>query len=607
MRPKILYFIITLVTSALLLNCEDANISPKEYPYLLMKEVKIDSASTEFIAEIIHLGEGQINQFGFVWSQGTTVDSMNIFIKNIDSTPEAGIFSLKVTSDLKNDTKYTVRPYIQNDKNTVIGNSITFESLGSNPPIINDFLPKSGNSGDTVSIFGSNFSVSKSRIKVFIGKDEANIFLTDFQTIKFILPQNLSYSGKVKISLNSGSYTVESNELFLVEGPKIKSFFPATGIIGETEVVIKGSGFSQSGNKVKIGSYKAIILKENTEEIRIKLPYTLNTGINSIEVEVNGQLAVSESPINIKSRWHKLNDFPSQSRIGGYFGIIKNNGYLICGSADPVCCNEDFNEVWKYNFNNDQWNYYGDFPGMSRSLATGFSIGEKIYYGMGVNDFQRFSDFWEFDPYTGYWKELQNFPGSSRYNTIQFTLNNKGYIIGGTDGASGSSDVWEYNPINDTWKLIGYIPTEISRNLNGRDIFSQSESTAFLVPTSSTYTNSLYLFDPNNSNILTKLTELPFYPDITTIYTAFIIKNDIYIGGGDHAWKQDNMNPEFWKYNIESNKWTKIESFLGGNRTWITTTTYNNYGYLMFGEKTTYYPNTNTQLFPEVWKYDPSK
>jgi hypothetical protein len=76
-----------------------------------------------------------------------------------------------------------------------------------------------------------------------------------------------------------------------------------------------------------------------------------------------------------------------------------------------------------------------NYPGGALYGAAGFSIGTKVYIGLGYNggDFP-VSDFWEWDQATNVWTKKADFPGNTRIEAVGFSIGNKGYIGMGWDG-----------------------------------------------------------------------------------------------------------------------------------------------------------------------------
>lgn len=597
-------FLILFIILFSLLNCEkESKVLPKKYPYVVMKKVTTSEKGVNFIAEITDLGNVRLLSHGFIWNINNDQNFANSFSKSLDLEIGLGEFSLQANSDLIKGATYWVRPFVRNELLTVYGNMLTFKCLGSSLPDIHDFNPKNGDSGDTIIISGANFSLQKSRIQVTLGSDIADVISTDFAEIKFRVPQKLTRSGEVVLSVKSGENSIKSDKLFSIDGHRITDFNPKEGIIGETEIEIDGTGFgANSGKIVRVGGYNAEILQESGTKITIRLPYSMNAGNMLIEVEINGKIATSSNPILIKSRWTKRNDFPGIAHSGGYFSVIDNFGYLIGGNKTQGYGNGYIKEFWKYDLLNDLWIRLNDFPGKERSLAVGFTINNEIYYGLGINYFSRLYDFWKCNIQTGIWTQLKDFSGTHTYDAFFFTLNNKGYVIGGNVGISDSRVIWEYEPASDKWTSIGSVPLSIARIVDGRDGFFQTIDKAYILPVTFSETDKyfLYEFSPNFPGFFVPVCEYPLNY-IHNRFSCFSINQSLFIGDDFSVLM---TRPDFWKYNLLTKEWTRIESLPGTKRTYTNSFSYNGLGYVMFGQYGSY---GNGPSLPEIWTYDPGK
>jgi len=95
---------------------------------------------------------------------------------------------------------------------------------------------------------------------------------------------------------------------------------------------------------------------------------------------------------------------------------------------------------------------------LTRQGAAGFSIGNKIYIGTGLDGSSaKLTDFWQFDLTTNTWKRLADFPGAARTNAAGFAVKGKGYIATGS-GSVNYNDVYQYDPIGDSWKKMADFP-----------------------------------------------------------------------------------------------------------------------------------------------------
>lgn len=599
MKRIILFSILTI-----LISCQDKDLGTKEHPFLVMQNAKVDSYGVEFTAEFIQLGSQTINEYGFVWSKGTVLDSSQLFIHSVATEPSLGDYLAYISSDLQEKVHYVVRPYAKTTSQIILGSETTFEAIGDNPPELLDITPNHGDAGDTIRISGTNFSQSVSRNQVFFGQDEMNVINATANELTVIMPNQLSISGPVWVSVISGSYTPESSLRFNINGHNITDIQPKEGFIGESIVNIYGQDFFSAGNIVRIGGRSADIISENESEIVVKLPYTLQTGSLIFEVNRGGQVAHAKEGFQVKSRWKRLNDFPGERRSSSMFIPYGNSGYLFGGTNPKVCCSIPIPEVWQYDFDNDNWVDLPNFPGSASYSGIGFQINGKLFYGLGNKGE---NEFWEFDPHAINWTRLIDFPGTARSNMIHFTINQKGYIIGGSTGYSNSRQVWEYNPVDDSWTHLGDSPYDIANILDNRDLFFQSDEKAYLMPITFSESNyyTIYEFDPNDEDFLKPVTQIPFYGYQEGGMMGFIIGDEIFIGGDDYIWNVKPEYPDFWKYDMVNDEWTQIEAFLGGERQQTITTVKDGIAYVMFGQNGICCSTANTQVFREVWTYDP--
>ena len=101
------------------------------------------------------------------------------------------------------------------------------------------------------------------------------------------------------------------------------------------------------------------------------------------------------------------------------------------------------------SYSQNIWIQRANFANPHRERATGFSIGNKGYFGLGYDGFFK-NDFWEYNPNTNIWTQKANFGGGARSSAVGFGIGSKGYIGTGFDGIF-KNDFWEYNPGNNTW------------------------------------------------------------------------------------------------------------------------------------------------------------
>jgi IPT/TIG domain-containing protein/Kelch motif protein len=244
-------FILLLLVTLTLLTCNRDNVTPREYPRV--KTMEVSSISTEgaiFKAEIVFPGSGEIIEYGFVWGENDkpTIDSSEK--KIIASTITTGSFEANISTTLKEGVSYYVRAYAKNDEYLVYGKVVSFLSLGSGAPIMVTYLPQSGTIGDTIIIYGQNFSYLENNNILFFGNNKSLTLSASDSTVTTIVPDSLKESSsiiKIEIAGNISSL----NEPFKLLAPDIDSLSKNTGIYGDT-VQIYGKYFGNNTGQVKV-------------------------------------------------------------------------------------------------------------------------------------------------------------------------------------------------------------------------------------------------------------------------------------------------------------------------------------------------------------------
>ena len=593
------YFILATLFFLGIFSCSKDATWPLEKSYPIVQTLPAENVTqlgVELEASILSFGKEQITDFGFVWENDDITYSHSAF-----EFPVPAEFSLNVTSDLKRNSTYNFRAYVETTDHTVYGNNEAFSALGSSEPELLDFTPKRGYSNDVIKIIGKNFPANIARIRAQLGYDYLIIEKVNFDTITARLPIELHRSGKVKLTLLCGETTLISEDYFTIEGHTVTDFNPKRGIIAEAEVEITGTGFDNSSEvKVIIGSKLVPIIEATATKLKIKLPYSMQAGMQQIKVAVGDQWYYVEEHFEVVSRWKQISPFPGIPRH--YPNIINfgNVAYLINGGA-PRCCTNNFAEVWKYHYATDHWEYVTNFPGEQRKKGVAFNLNNKIYYGTGTQTYGGMRDFWEFDPTTNVWTEKAAFPGDYINGSLHYSINNKGYLIGGYTGVSSSKEVWEYTPALDEWTYLGR--TLIARILDYRDTYFQYNGDGYAIPFNFKETDEviMYKFNPDATGFFEEITTVPVYIRTDSQPAVSFVLNDIlYLGGG--AYYVEN-EPMVNTYNFITGEWNRVEDMQWGYSSGQTSYSFDNKGYTGFKQ---YYDQGYYYADPSIWMYDPS-
>lgn len=203
------------------------------------------------------------------------------------------------------------------------------------------------------------------------------------------------------------------------------------------------------------------------------------------------------------------------------------------------------------------WRPRADFPGGTRRDGLIFTIGEKIYVGLGNAtgpDAPTPKDLWEYDPQTDFWTQKASFPGLAREEPYSFVINGKLYVGGGMSLPGWNKDLYLYDPATDRWTQLdpkGDIPNPqpiIFGNgaftLNGKGYVTLREK--------------LYEYDPATNEWVFRARLPDPHPES---FTALAFNGRGYILGGLKV-----ANADAWEYDPFLLQWQAKASFPTGQR-----------------------------------------
>jgi N-acetylneuraminic acid mutarotase len=289
---------------------------------------------------------------------------------------------------------------------------------------------------------------------------------------------------------------------------------------------------------------------------------------------------------NSMGTWTQLSDYPGPERSGGIAFSVSGKGYWGMGSN----ANESFmadiwsfdpaTQVWtqkknfpfdrpaeaavtigdkayvmtysgslyEYDPSNDSWKFMSPFPMHNRPGITGFSIGNKAYFGTGNNienqQFTVYKDLWEFDPATNAWKQKADFPGVARTEAVSFVIGDAAYVGLGFDGVAAPpiyKDFWKYDPVSDSWSQIADFPQPNA--IVGIELSNKTNAYIGLPENTQAHFGAVYEYTPS-SNSWRAVKVFPSGASLDT--NSFTIGDDMYVLGG---WYTDHSK-QVWKFTL---------------------------------------------------------
>ncbi len=266
--------------------------------------------------------------------------------------------------------------------------------------------------------------------------------------------------------------------------------------------------------------------------------------------------------------WVQKATFSGTGRHRASGASVGNRGYLGLGHINAVV-DILYDDWWEYDPGSDTWTQKANYGGGLRYHAVAFTIGNFIYVGTGRDpNVVLHTDFWKFDPVNNNWVQVASLPGSARRGAVAFTLNGFGYVGTG----SYYADFFKYDPGNNTWSPIAAFPGQGRTSAVGIAINSKGYVGTGDVGGN---TGDWWEYNPSN-NQWTAKANLAGLPRMEA--AAFELNGIGYVGTGDD-FSSGNNYQDFWAYNPTNNSWVQVTDFGGAARRYLTTFTIGNRAY----------------------------
>ncbi len=242
------------------------------------------------------------------------------------------------------------------------------------------------------------------------------------------------------------------------------------------------------------------------------------------------------------------------------------------------------------------------FPGGPRYYAASFSIGTKVYLGLGYNDDGwPLSDIWEWNQATNIWTKKADFPGNSTGGSVCFSIGTKGYI--GTENVSingSATEFWEYDPGTDNWTQKASLPTTPARalavgfSIGTKGYIGLGTRDSYAVGGNPGFYKDFWEWD-QATNVWTKKADFGGAARYGAV--GFSVGNKGYIGTG-----YDGISylKDFWEWDQATDVWTNKADFGGNARVYAVGFSIGDKGYIGTG----FNGGSITSSYKDIWEWD---
>jgi hypothetical protein len=318
--------LISFLLCAVLYSCTNEN----EFDYPLIQTglvTNIDSTGATFHARITDLGNSDILEYGFFWSnnQNNEIESSERFL--ISGPPSTINISERITSTLEEGVVYYTKAFIRSSDYMSFGKDVAFTSMGSLKPVITDFFPKTGNIGDTLVIVGNNFSFLLKNNIVYFFKFPAEV-IKAYQDSLFVIVPLFLFMEETYLTVSVSGNKFNVSEPFKLKMPVINDFNPKKGPSGSVIEITGNFIPDKSKLLVLFGTRIAEIISCSENFIRVLVPEKLYSEAFKIKVKMNNNYA--ESLENFQLDLIGIHSFESHSAsFYSEIGLTGQNPNLI--------------------------------------------------------------------------------------------------------------------------------------------------------------------------------------------------------------------------------------------------------------------------------------
>ncbi|MFT3904637.1 MAG: kelch repeat-containing protein [Niabella sp.] len=311
----------------------------------------------------------------------------------------------------------------------------------------------------------------------------------------------------------------------------------------------------------------------------------------------------NSSSSDLVGNWAVSSEFSGVGRTDAVSFTIGDKVYIGLGNDGTNM----LNDFWVFDEKSNKYTQIANFPGEARSKAVAFSVNGKGYVGTGSNGRNKLDDFWEYDPATDTWVSIAPFPGGVRHDAVAFTIGSTGYVATGYDGVGINSgnyrnDLWAYTPASG-WQQKADLP-----NKKSEAVAFVYDNKAYVVTgqNNGSLSVDLAVYDPSTNawtkkrNINSSNSEETYDDDYGSNITrknavAFVLGNKAFISTGNNG----SVLKTTWVYDIASDLWSQKTAFeASSGREGAVAFVVNNKAFVGLG-------NNSSARFDDVWRFDP--
>jgi len=424
-------------------------------------------------------------------------------------------------------------------------------------PVITSFTP-TATFRDTIIINGDHFGYTNSLSSVNFAAVKAVIVSSSRKQIKVIVPDGVTTINN-SITVTADLQTATSASPFQITKPVIQSV--TASAYANDVITITGKYFDPIvyNNFVFFENNPTQSVTGNTTQLQVNLPegpYPRKKA--TLTIKFLDAIITYPVDITIKGTWIMIaNTFPfdASTTVGAF--TINNTSYVLAAASIDAMSPK---YLYKFDATNYSWQQLA-IP-MSFTYGTLTSSGNKMYLYTGTTS----NNFWEYDPAANSWVQKADYLMGTRVAPTMFTIGNKIYMGLGTTASPDQGyntpdySFYQYDINSDSWSQVADYPASIS---DGSRIFSSSfviNNIAYVGGGASNHpADEFYSYTPGNNT----WTRLKDFNNPTSGKFAFTSNGYGYLAGGDSYNFPNSTLKSCYKYDAVNDTWTMLPDNIG--------------------------------------------
>lgn len=288
---------------------------------------------------------------------------------------------------------------------------------------------------------------------------------------------------------------------------------------------------------------------------------------------------------SLRGNWKKVADFPGPHRRRIISFVANQNAYIIGGESLE---GEEYNDVWIYDSEADQWTEKKPFylQTISTNNGSAFVIDDVVYILCSY-------DMFKYNQIEDSWVRIGDGISYVR-NFMTFALNGKGYAVNCYNGA-----FFEFDPNTELWTNKDNYPGESYKGVALANDTHGYVGFGFEI-NSDSYVNELYKYDPTKDVWQRSYSFLELGASRIGL-ASFTAKDKLYVGLGQSETNFDRAT--LYEFNPLSEGWIEVSSLPGAARSFGTSFSVDDKGYIGMGM--TFHVEGQIDKLKDFWQYTP--